>query len=689
MSYDIADRLTKIEYPGGRGFGFKYDAVGRLVSRVASDGFEERFSYDAEGRLASVADKDGEAFLSNEYDVQTGRIVKQTYGNGSSVKYAYDLLGRITSIIHADAGGKEMEKFAYTYDVDGKCQASLSKSGWETYAYDADGQLTAAFYPDGTKDAFSYDAVGNRTSVNGVPCKVNALNEYTSVGEGEKSVSFAYDLDGNLVSQTTKTGTTAYFYDVLNRLVAVTNETTGIRWSCRYDALGNRISVIDNGVTTDRVFHLGPLPSVAVEYVDGKLTRRHIVVGALQIAEIAGDGAARYFHGDIIGSVRLVTDGKGRELSRASYSAFGSFRDCGNSPRPQSPGYVGMLGVETDSTGLLFMRNRYYSPVLGRFITPDPIGFNGGDVNWYRYCRNDPVMEVDPFGLFSLSEFWNAAKQEAGLQNGVLGSFAAEKSAGFVGGSIVNSIDSQIANQFGDGGLRQLGRGLVELTAKEGQELQNLRMARYGATVVQNAGTILSVAGLAKDFLPAVMSGEWETAADITRRWALRQALTPLVAAEEVINMAKAGGERLGEIVEGARSYDRKKKNVRSQGNRRDSARSGNDNHRREIKDDDKSNDEDRELSPEEIPDPDNDDYVWCEDVCGDEGLKPVCPKDTENAVYWGCSRCGHVIRKKARKAKHFERALKAQGKEGHWFGTQFAIRQAKSVDEKGAGKND
>ncbi len=47
--------------------------------------------------------------------------------------------------------------------------------------------------------------------------------------------------------------------------------------------------------------------------------------------------------------------------------------------------------------GLYDLRNRFYSPDLGRFLQPDPIGFWGGR-NLYRYCRNNPVTRADPFG---------------------------------------------------------------------------------------------------------------------------------------------------------------------------------------------------------------------------------------------------------------------------------------------------
>ncbi len=44
-------------------------------------------------------------------------------------------------------------------------------------------------------------------------------------------------------------------------------------------------------------------------------------------------------------------------------------------------------------------RNRFYSPDIGRFLQPDPIGFRGDRTNLYRYCGNNPVIRKDPFGL--------------------------------------------------------------------------------------------------------------------------------------------------------------------------------------------------------------------------------------------------------------------------------------------------
>ena len=68
--------------------------------------------------------------------------------------------------------------------------------------------------------------------------------------------------------------------------------------------------------------------------------------------------------------------------------------------------YSGQFGVTGEpgvlppgSSPLYLMTNRAYSSGLGRFTSPDPSGFGGGDTNLYRYVGNSPVAGGDPSGL--------------------------------------------------------------------------------------------------------------------------------------------------------------------------------------------------------------------------------------------------------------------------------------------------
>jgi RHS repeat-associated protein len=63
---------------------------------------------------------------------------------------------------------------------------------------------------------------------------------------------------------------------------------------------------------------------------------------------------------------------------------------------------ITFTGREYDfETGLLYLRARYYDPEAGRFVSKDPIGFAGGDVNLYGYVLGNPVNWGDPLGLLT------------------------------------------------------------------------------------------------------------------------------------------------------------------------------------------------------------------------------------------------------------------------------------------------
>ena len=103
--------------------------------------------------------------------------------------------------------------------------------------------------------------------------------------------------------------------------------------------------------------------------------------------------------------------------------------------------------------GLYDLRNRFYSPDLGRFLQPDPIGFKGDGSNLYRYCGNDWANRTDPMGLqtnhqmssFSLQNynmFWEDVRRLAAL--------AFNQPAGNVTTALNNAISPENEGPKGD-----------------------------------------------------------------------------------------------------------------------------------------------------------------------------------------------------------------------------------------------
>jgi RHS repeat-associated protein len=123
-----------------------------------------------------------------------------------------------------------------------------------------------------------------------------------------------------------------------------------------------------------------------------------------------------YYYQDGSGSTSHLADGTGHLLEWYRYDLQGTpvFYDASNNQLSASNYSVRHLltGQQWYSElGLYDLRNRFYSPDIGRFLQPDPSGFDGDATNLYRYCGNNPVTRSDPSGQLVLL----AIKQVAGV----------------------------------------------------------------------------------------------------------------------------------------------------------------------------------------------------------------------------------------------------------------------------------
>ena len=169
----------------------------------------------------------------------------------------------------------------------------------------------------------------------------------------------------------------------------------GVNATFVYDGLGRREQKTINGNLTEFLYDgLNPvqetsgatilaniLPGLAI---DEFLTRTDVVVGVTSS-----------FLTDALGSPVAVTDNAGVVQTEYTYEPFGKTTPGGAS---NSSSYQ-YTGRENDGTGLYYYRNRYYHPQLQRFISEDPIEFEGGDSNLFAYVQNAPINYIDPLGL--------------------------------------------------------------------------------------------------------------------------------------------------------------------------------------------------------------------------------------------------------------------------------------------------
>jgi RHS repeat-associated protein len=100
---------------------------------------------------------------------------------------------------------------------------------------------------------------------------------------------------------------------------------------------------------------------------------------------------------DHLGTVRDLVDSAGAVQNHISYDSFGRVTAETNAA---TDFLFGFTGRELDQeTGLHYYRARYYDDGTGRLLGPDPIGFDSGDTNVFRYVGNNPVSLVDPLGM--------------------------------------------------------------------------------------------------------------------------------------------------------------------------------------------------------------------------------------------------------------------------------------------------
>jgi len=219
----------------------------------------------------------------------------------------------------------------------------------------------------------------------------NAANQLT----GWAGTSPTNDLNGNLKTD----GTNTYSWDLRNQLSAISGGSTA---SFQYDGLRRRLGKTINGTSTSFLYDYWNI----IQELSGSTPTANLI-GGLRPDEIFSrtDAAGtRVFLVDALGSTLALTDTTGSQ-TQYTYDPFSNTSVSGVT----TTNSFQYTGRENDETGLYFNRARYYKPGFGRFVSEDPIGFNGG-INLYGYATDNPINLVDPFGLQDQpnpAECWN------------------------------------------------------------------------------------------------------------------------------------------------------------------------------------------------------------------------------------------------------------------------------------------
>ena len=439
--YDQAGRRVKTIKPDGSEVCREYDGFGRL-SRYVAEAVDYHYTYNQKHQIVEVKDCINKSATRRTYDAY-GNVAQEQLASGVVISRTYDPYGRPTTLTLPDdskifytyrgpylysvarngvehiygtrnLAGKVTEMIlpagvgqtAISYNGCLQWQASSSPSFSSNCTYDCLGDLVCESYVDSlgaqtieyryddlgqliseNRDQYGYDSLYNRICKNQQLYTVNSLNQVTDDGQTQ----YSYDPCGRVISD----GTKSYSYDGLDRLIAVDD---GVQRTCyQYDAFNRRIAKDDQLFIWDGKREIGVVCAGKVRELRVLGEGLGAELGASVLLELGGETFVPIHNSR--GSLVLLLDLDGVAVESDRYTAFGECLTEGKI----SP--WGFSAKRTDEeTGYLYFGRRYYAPDLGRWITPDPLGFSDGS-NLYAYVCNSPLVCMDLHGLWSLPNF--------------------------------------------------------------------------------------------------------------------------------------------------------------------------------------------------------------------------------------------------------------------------------------------
>jgi RHS repeat-associated protein len=286
--------------------------------------------------------------------------------------YAHDANGRITSITDGAVTGQNR---SFTYDGLGRLASAAGPWGAGVFAYDSLGNLRQK-------------TLGARV-VDIEYLADNRINRARDTNDGFVWRNYTHDARGNV----TDNDRLGFTYDRAEQPTAISGAATG---AFTYDGNLKRAKQVLGGEVVYSVYG----QSGAVLYRDNITTgvaTDYIRAGGVTIARIKG-AATSYLHADYLGSPVSATTTGGNVSWREDYTPYGEERQdpAANDNDESFTGHI-----KDDATGLTYMQARYFDPVIGRFLSGDPVGFSEDApqmFNRYSYTLNDPINAFDPDG---------------------------------------------------------------------------------------------------------------------------------------------------------------------------------------------------------------------------------------------------------------------------------------------------
>ena len=434
----VAGTTTIIRHWDSYGRSLGYSLVGLAVPSSEPQR-QSTLAYDtATGRLVTMLANGSETPFAWSYLDGADRKSSLTYPNGLTASWQYDANNQLLQVCNATPTNV-ISQYDYTYDAAGR-RVSCAKSGTAfrqddtiAYGYNARSELTnaTAAVDSDYRYAYDFDEIGNRetSSERGTNCTyaANSLNQYAMVGRvvsnaPQEEFIPQYDDDGNQTLIKTSSGVWLVQYNGDNRPVEWSDGETTI--TMKFDRIGRRVEYVeiigrDDSASTnehhrfvydgylclqrldaaadnaiDLIFSWDPTEAIATCPLmiekPGKCMLHVTHDGNKNVSDLAffsgGIGVAAHYEYTPFGLLTATT----RSATSTGYDF------CTYNPFRFSSEYA------DDALGLVYYNYRHYEPIMGSWLSRDPIEELGG-LNLYENAGNDLINKKDRKGLSTSS----------------------------------------------------------------------------------------------------------------------------------------------------------------------------------------------------------------------------------------------------------------------------------------------